>query len=84
MERGKVLVLGGGMGLEQMGGRVSVGGGQEHLVHPKPSGKQRQQKPYRGMKIEHTHYKTCTTKNHYYHKRIDEAVKQLKWYLHVL
>ena len=45
MERGRVPVLGGGMGLELVGGRVRVEGGQKHLGHPKPSGKQRQRKP---------------------------------------
>ena len=45
VERGRVPVLGGGMGLEQVGGRVKVGGGQEHQGHPKPSGKQRQREP---------------------------------------
>ena len=47
VERGRVPVLGDGMGPEQVGGRVRVGGEQEPLGHPKPSGKQRQRKPLR-------------------------------------
>ena len=45
MERGRVPVLEGGMGLELEGGKVRVEGGQEPLGHPKPSGKQWQRKP---------------------------------------
>ena len=55
VERGRVPVLGGGMGLEQVGGRVRVGGGQEPLGHPKPSGKQRQRKPFRVKDKKITH-----------------------------
>ena len=55
MERGRVPVLGGGMGLELVGGRVMVEGGQKPLGHPKPSGKQRQQKPFRVKDKKKTH-----------------------------